>query len=200
MRIEIEHFGDTPVDRDGSVIPGEVIATDEVPELPGVTVSARLEIDPYGRARCRSLEVSAGEDGPNITSELLRKVKVADFVKRARPAAGQWFGQVERLPGGLTRVQMLGAADAARRKDRIEGARTPRKGSPLTDDHLRQVADVYRKALETPDDWTGRIGPRKMIAESFHVSENTASNWIRAARDRGLLGDALPGKAGESGE
>jgi hypothetical protein len=67
----------------------------------------------------------------------------------------------------------------------------PRRGAAVSDDRLRRVAGVYRAALENGDP------PTQTVADVLHASRPTAARWVAAARERGLLGAAVPGKAGE---
>jgi len=59
----------------------------------------------------------------------------------------------------------------------------------VTDDFLRKVAEVYRANVEN--------GPTKAVEEQFKVSHRTAGDYVRRARERGFLGRATRGKAGE---
>jgi hypothetical protein len=50
---------------------------------------------------------------------------------------------------------------------------------------------VYRAAVENGDP------PTQTIADVMHASRPTAARWVAKARERGMLGESLPGKAGE---
>ena len=68
-------------------------------------------------------------------------------------------------------------------------ARPGPKGYP--DEHFRQVADAYRRALiKHPR------GTFKALADQLHASEATVRRWVQRAQDRGYLGASTPGKAG----
>jgi hypothetical protein len=70
----------------------------------------------------------------------------------------------------------------------------PERGKRISDEFLRQVADVYRYAL-------GRgLAPTAAVGEAFNYSRSTAGRWIVEARRRGLLGPAIRGRAGEKEE
>lgn len=76
----------------------------------------------------------------------------------------------------------------------ISQARQPVRRGPrgLTDAHFEEVATTYRQALmEAPR------SPLVAFRLLMPSSESTARRWIQRARDRGLLGPALSGKAGE---
>jgi len=58
--------------------------------------------------------------------------------------------------------------------------------------HFEEVAKGYREALqEAPR------APVKYLAERWHTPEPTIRTWLRQAREKGLLGPAMQGKAGE---
>ena len=65
-------------------------------------------------------------------------------------------------------------------------ARSRRK---VTDEVLRQVADVYRANVNDR--------PTQAVRERFGMPRSTAALYVRRARDAGHLGAALNGKAGE---
>lgn len=62
---------------------------------------------------------------------------------------------------------------------RVTGLSRPRR-TAITDDVLRETADVYRSA---------ESDPRLAVATYFHVSPSTARQRIRKARERGFLED-----------
>jgi hypothetical protein len=71
-------------------------------------------------------------------------------------------------------------------------ARRPHRGSPVTDENLRQVAKLYRAAIKRGDP------PTETVAETMHIARSTAARWVTRARERKLLGPALRGRAGEA--
>jgi hypothetical protein len=72
----------------------------------------------------------------------------------------------------------------------LNSTRAGSKGLPLS--HFEEVARGYREALqEAPK------APVKNLAERWHHPEATIRTWLKQARDRGLLGAATHGKAGE---
>lgn len=97
------------------------------------------------------------------------------------------------------RFEDLESEDAVLIRDLVQTAAWPvnqrpraRPGPKGWDDaHWTEVAQCYRGAVQK------RQPVRAAIQERFNVSESTARRWIERARDRGLLGDAIPGKAGE---
>jgi hypothetical protein len=88
-----------------------------------------------------------------------------------------------------------GAIDAAAMFDRSK-RRKPitrvrgRRGYPR--EHFERIADEYRAATE--------VSPRpvKVLADRYEVPVPTMRTWlVKARREYGLLGPAIPGKAGE---
>ena len=70
--------------------------------------------------------------------------------------------------------------------------RRPRRGSPITEDNLLEVARVYREAVKHGDP------PTQAVADGMNVARSTAARWVAAARTRGLLGPAMRGKGEEA--
>jgi hypothetical protein len=67
----------------------------------------------------------------------------------------------------------------------------PEPGKRLSDEWLKRVAAVYRDALSRG------LPATDTVAEAFPISRSTAGRWVVEARRRGLLGPAVPGRAGE---
>lgn len=71
----------------------------------------------------------------------------------------------------------------------------PRATGRLTDEHLSEVASVYRQALR--DAGSGRPRPRQAIKQHFGWgSPATVARWIAEARTRGFLGPTEQRRAG----
>jgi hypothetical protein len=62
------------------------------------------------------------------------------------------------------------------------------------DEHYQEVADHYRTALQVAP-----RAPVRYVRQQMQTSEPTARRWIKTARDKGMLGASVPGKAGEQG-
>ena len=102
-----------------------------------------------------------------ITAELLRSLPLAEM--RAAVAA--------RMAGD-------DAFDAFGKVARERGKAWP-------DEHYRQVAEVYKSAVEH------REPPLQAIQDQWHVSRPAAAKYVRGARERGFLG--WPERAGIAG-
>lgn len=58
-------------------------------------------------------------------------------------------------------------------------------------DHYAKVAEFYRAA------WRAGRAPTTAVAKRWQVEPSTAAKWVKRAREEGLLGETVPGKAGE---
>jgi transposase len=74
----------------------------------------------------------------------------------------------------------------------LEAVRSARKGRPrkMTPALLAEVATIYREHV------TGT--PSAEVARRFEVTARTARLYVQRARQAGLLGDSIPGRAGET--
>lgn len=73
-----------------------------------------------------------------------------------------------------------------------EAVRSARKGRPrtMTPALLAEVAEIYREHVDGT--------PSAEIARRFKVSARTARLYVQRARQTGLLGGSIPGRAGET--
>jgi hypothetical protein len=110
----------------------------------------------------------------------------ADRVPRISSQRSDWpsnptGGEIETAPfwfdfdRGRDAVAQTGAARAGRKVK-------------ITDALLRELADVYRANVSDK--------PTEAVAEHFDKG-HTAALYIKRARERGFLGPAIKGKAGE---
>jgi hypothetical protein len=135
-----------------------------------------------GHFVCNRLTVERREDGPPITTEGLRQIPVAAFVRMAVEAHRMRVGP--RQHDGHTSTWELTWAGPITLSERA------RAGGGPSDEDLRAVADVYQLAYVTGG------APTKTVMERLALPRSTASRWVRMARERGLLGPATPRKAG----
>jgi hypothetical protein len=160
----------------------------------GETVCLEVEVGADGNPYCRTLEVRAPE-GASVTADSLRRIAVGRLVRQAVAAAARKYTPVEE--GGEPVFQFVSTppeeAVAVYERD-VKSPRRPRRGSPITDENLHQVAELYRAALERGDP------PTQTVADQMEVPRSTAARWVAEARKRNLLGPALRGRAGERGE
>jgi hypothetical protein len=173
---------------------GEIAKAEALGEGPypigGLHVELAVEVeDDQGTARCRELTVRPHDEDESITKETLAKLPVADLV---RYTVASLATPLKAGPDG-TLVQDFSQhhANEDLYKRFARGGRRPRSGSPLTDENLREVATLYRAALENNDP------PTLAVAAAKNVSRSTAARWVSEARKRGFLGPALGPRPGE---
>jgi len=129
------------------------------------------------------LTIRRREDGPPVTTEGLREIPVAAFLRLALEGSLLRIGPTERDEERRTSSWKLTPLGPIALSERAQAG-----GGP-SDADLRAVADIYQLAYLTG-------APTKTVMQRLDLPRSTASRWIRIARDRGLLGPATPRKAG----
>jgi hypothetical protein len=164
------------------------------PDVPPVALAISTSQD--GRKICTGVIVGLNEAYPTgdgagsvglpveVTSRALRSIPIAELIGRAV--------HDDRAP---ERHAGFRALVESRMPTTVAAQRTPGpKGHP--DEHFKQVADLYRAALKAeprrPMTW--------LAARYPGVNRSTVARWVQRARDRGFLGEASAGRAGETTE
>ena len=169
---------------------------------PGVPYSVELEIVPRD-GRPVAVGVKLLERTGPVTSEGLRSVRLATYVDLAAQEAA--WERVEdegvitfrRAEPKATVVQGLTAHADWRWGSTAHLEVRPSTGRQLSDDHLREVAQIYKAALAG-----GSRAPRKAVVEHWRavhgeaVASQTVASWLQKARGRGFLAQTEERKAG----
>jgi len=163
----------------------QVSASDDEAEEPDVELFFEVR---DGVPECRGLHVTATEHGPElrcadwigISKDNLLELAVQSLIKHDVLSDGR----TALLP--LSDISDFGG-NPRRGVQEVRRARAARKVK-LTDDMLRRVADVYRAHPRRPT---------TAVAEHFDKSHRTAAYYVERARQKGFLGAAMKGKAGE---
>lgn len=136
-----------------------------------------------GAPEVRRVVVSATVDGREVRSTDLRDLHLEDLVE---DTTAQVVGRASIDDAGrrLVETDFRSWRQSSRAVRLARRTRRPR----ITEDLLREVAAVYRAA---PD------RPTQAVADRFERSHSTATLYVKLARDRGFLGAAIRGKAGE---
>ena len=135
-----------------------------------------------------------------LTASTIRKLAIGDAIQMARNEHAistsseqqywELLDQYDRLHTAVADGDFSrGIADELSRVttelERLDTARTtsvgPQRGSQISDDVLKEVADVYQRAQRRGSAVT------YAVATHFHVSESTAGKRIMKARQRGFL-------------
>jgi hypothetical protein len=133
-----------------------------------------------GRFVVDQLTIKRRADGPPVTTEGIREIPIAAFLRLAVESNIMHVGPTIR-EGNTSRWELTWASPLSERA---------KSGGGPNEDDLRTVAAVYQVAYATGG------APTKTVMDRFGLSRSTTSRWISLARKRGLLGPATPGKAG----
>jgi hypothetical protein len=163
--------GSVPFGTEGLHLPPRYAVEVDDPECP-VLVEIHVEVID-GQPRCAELRCRPRPGGPPVTSEDLRKVPLARYL---RQSAWSYTKRVQLDEDGeVLFVQATGAGDEPAH---ARAARRPRQ--EMTNDLLREVARIYTEAETKP---TLAVMRRKQ------VSRATASRWVKAARKNDFIID-----------
>ncbi|WP_169581557.1 MULTISPECIES: hypothetical protein [Microbacterium] len=167
--LSIESIDDEILDAgDGIHIPRSWVAVvTGVPDIPG-TVRAHLVYDPtLRRAAAASIRVDRSGEGDEVTTTLLRDLRVQAIVKWAA-------ARVVRIDGDLSEPETYGKYLTRVRADE----------SRSEEQNLREAVRLYRLASVIND------GPLKLVSEQLGVSVSTATRMMNRARIAGLVDEA----------
>jgi hypothetical protein len=146
----------------------------------GIRVELTIEVDDEGVPRCTGLELRQRPGAEPITGEALRNVPVARLMREAIEAAAS----ADLRPSPKVVTASAASLSAT--------ARIRARGAAVTDDDLRDVAERYRAAVDR-----GIRSPTQTVANELGAPRSTVARWVHKARDRGFLGPAVRGRAGE---
>ena len=138
-----------------------------------------------GRFACTGLKLNPGSFESEITARALREINFTEIVSAAVRSAHAHDPAFSRHLLGYEIPEL-----PERSQPRL------RPGPPgYDDDFFREVADLYKEALrEDPSH------PYRHFRAQWGTAQpslSTARRWVQRARDKGFLGAATPGKAGE---
>jgi hypothetical protein len=143
----------------------------------------RLAKSSDGRLVCTGMVLGGGAGSETeITARSLRDVPLAPLLA----GLGQW--RENRDQTGIFGAGFKRYAPKLRRGPR-----------GLPDEHFKKIADLYRIALNRQPRAPLMV-MRELLAKDrggYVPSDSTIHGWVRQARQRGFLGKAVIGKAGE---
>ena len=134
-----------------------------------------------GRLEAVKITVVPNTAGSGIVPSDLRAASFANLLKAQRALIQQVFTMsAQALPDDPRRSEWARVGELAGKA---------KKGRPVSDDELEQVADVYREAY--------RMGanPVVAVADALKIARSTAAKRVIAARRAGFLPPATAGKA-----
>jgi len=144
-------------------------------------VLVRLGKAPDGRMVCTGLVIGAFDE-QEITARGLRDLPLVQFLSHI----GHWK-EVREESGAFSKGFKRYAPKLSRGPQGLPAA------------HFERIADLYRIALKRQPRAPLKA-MRELLAKDkggYVPSDSTIHGWIRQARQRGLLGQAIAGKAGE---
>lgn len=161
-----------------------VSVTYEPDTLPSLEIVVEMI---HGVPQCRGVSVTSTTDGQEVLSRHLRDVKVEEWI-----ATG--VAMIAEQISAPSSEKELVTNDAQSSGDQVDetirqlraARRRPRRGA--TEARHREVAEVYRGAGNAPT---------AEVAAHFDVAHRTAAQYVKQARDAGVLGAAIKGRAGE---
>jgi hypothetical protein len=166
-------------------------------ELPGLSIT-KVAVGPMGNNAyllrctvCAGLEAFRRPDGMPITRRGLNSLPIERLV---REIAAQVPWQKTTGPGYVTYDLIAGADEQTAVRRKLEPRRGRRADPAAHDDLIRRVVTAYRELIPA----TSR--PKPHIAAELGVSPSYVAALLREARQRGWLGPAIPGRAGEAAE
>jgi hypothetical protein len=200
MPVSIQVF---PAERSGPVaaggsyaVPSRFTAIIDDPDQPyAVALDIRVGVGGAEILTCQ-LSWRDWKQPGGVTPKGLREVRLGEALVQALDAAR--FEREEIAGGPLAGHFRLPGDDASTAYGgpgiRMDG--TPNRGAPgrgrvMTNDHLENVAQVYRAAEASG-------APVEAVRRQFFTNRATASRWIAQARDRGIL--ERPAQRAKEGE
>jgi len=132
-----------------------------------------------GRHECREVRVKSPDDpGREVAASDLADIRIDDALEMGLHFV--FYGST-----GDEDNEIAQGVEAARQAREARAARKVK----ITDALLREVARVYRANVSDK--------PTAAVATHFGRQHRTATLYIKKARERGFLGPAIKGKAGE---
>jgi hypothetical protein len=141
-----------------------------------------------GRPEILSLQVT-GWEGPGFdairNSTVLRELSLPGLLDELLVEVRRGFVERDLLPFDL------GDHYPDEANDRAAIERNPRGGRPrlYSDEHFRQVADIYMRAAELG------LPPTDAVKVKWRVSKSTAAKWVARARNLNYLPETTQGRA-----
>jgi hypothetical protein len=142
----------------------------------------------HGQPVCTELTAARRDDGPPVTRRGLNALPLDRLVRWVAAQAAM------KVTHGLGTVAYEGPGGDVRS---VLAELTPRRGRhsdpAAREDLTRKVVTAYRELLAS-----GVRQPKPAIARELSISPSYVGALLAEARQQGLLGAAIPGRAGES--
>jgi hypothetical protein len=140
-----------------------------------------------GKAECLAVRAWAAGERP-ITAEGFRRLPLGRLLHQAVLVVSRPADEIPKRNEPWESVEAARRARTEVTATHKRSKRSPRDRRPITDETLREVADIYRVNL------TGGA-PTRAVAETLNYSRASAGRLVMEARRRGLLPQTEPRKA-----
>jgi hypothetical protein len=167
-----------PYGTEGLQLPPRYAVEVDDPNCPVLVEVHVVVVD--GQPRCAELRCRPKSGGPPVTSESLRRVALARYLRESTTAYAQRVEFDEH--GQVVFAQSTGTGD----QPLLARAAQKRPRQQMTDELLRKVARVYSEAESKPT---------LAVMRHFYLSRPTAGRWVGLAREHGFLPPASDTRA-----
>lgn len=136
-----------------------------------------------GKVQCVGFTIDPVGDIRPVTATLMRSVPVGRLIDEVLRDSSLELVRLAGLPSFNTLATLAEANLSLLRPKPAGDESTPRRGRPRKygPEHYARVARIYLESASSP---TSRV------ADDFKVPITRAANWVRTARDLGLLDQA----------
>jgi hypothetical protein len=161
-------------------------------------VVVSVSVDPVSGPSLTGIRAGRGSSlSPRDAEQLLKDwLSTSDLLQFLTAQAGGSLAVTRLLENAPDEVRRLGAGVLRDAKDRYVEVATPyvrpQRRRMVTEEFLRDVAEVYRSAVQAGD------APTQAVSSRFTTTHSTAARWVREARKAGILGPSQGTRAGEA--
>jgi hypothetical protein len=143
----------------------------------------------HGVPQCRSVELRSAEDGREVMASDLRGIRLEDWLEIAVIRNAMVYETRGEGDTALTVIEPIETVEEVRETKATVRAVRREARRKVTDGFLREVAEVYRANVAD--------NPTAAVARWAGRSHRSAGVYVKQAREKGYLGAAVVGKAGE---
>jgi hypothetical protein len=133
--------------------------------------------------QCRQVTITSSEGGREVRPADLKAVHVTEILEEV---FAMLAGRVVDEGGRTVIVEEWGERAQSEAVQQIAAARKGRHARSVTPGFLQEVAEVYRSNIKG--------NPTQAVQTAFSVSKRMASEYVKRAREAGLLPPTTPGK------
>jgi hypothetical protein len=187
LRMSMDMFGEfATLQEPGFALPKRIEAEFDNASLPYLVHLTVAVV--HGQPVCTGLTAERRDGGPPVTRRGLNSLPVERIV---REIVAQAVLKTEIRPGAVS-YRLAGAPNAGPVLAQLAPRRGRRSDPEARRELIGKVVAAYRDLVAN-----GVRQPKPAIARELSISESYVAALLTAARRQGLLGPAVPGRAGE---